>query len=658
MSDYDRLKNVIIQRLKEGVDPQTPSTSDANAELQNSVRVSAPSLYASLEKAALKCHCDVSELTYEIMSETGDPLHGDKWVVIHAQKQEAVSDTMDASAVTTDGVVPEPDSDDEPQQIAHPAYSIKKQPGKVMLRLDRQHVDFERLTVAELRSAIGKRTQQNPDNAALQQCFDATDNAYHTVAVFAHDILQDATHSIVYSLHNITARIVLKPPRKNGAEYSILRVLEVLRNEGITYGVDRTLLSEIEEYPRYNHPYLIAKGSPPVDGQHARIVYSNEMRDAMMLASKRIASLGPNERLNYKEQHSILNVLRGVVLARLSPAEQGQDGTNVFGDTIRAKDGEARQLRVGRNVELSADGSQAIAATAGQFHFKDGLFVVDPLHEVQGDVGIKSGNVLFLGNVIVRGNVDDGFSVRASGTIEIHGFIGAARIDSEAEVTIRKGIAGKGRAFINSGGDCTAQYIESATVHAVGSVITKESIIQSTVLAGEQIRCTGKHANIVGGEVISGKQIVAKTIGSDLGVRTKVSVGRDPFLLMRLDILHNRQNTLSQQLRHLKLMQRKSDVQFKTAGAEYKLSKVEQVEGEVMTTENELAFLEADIEILREEIATKQLQGEIIATRTVHQNVEISINGVEKTLQEDRNRLRLTMENNKIVARTSEARVG
>ncbi|MBO6100931.1 MAG: DUF342 domain-containing protein, partial [Spirochaetaceae bacterium] len=38
-------------------------------------------------------------------------------------------------------------------------------------------------------------------------------------------------------------------------------------------------------------------------------------------------------------------------------------------------------------------------------------------------VNIKTGNITFLGTVIVKGNVDDGFNVKASGNIEVYGTV-------------------------------------------------------------------------------------------------------------------------------------------------------------------------------------------------------------------------------------------
>lgn len=689
MPDYNHLRDLIAKRLKERGDTQAqpvvpPTTSASTGKKDEAVvRVSAPTLYAALEKAADKYGCTVSDISYQILSETGNVQSGNKVIIIRAQRKQSSaivsfdnheegqesakmddnladarplntnSDFADEKTITLD----ETHANDTRRVAPHPAYSIKKQTGRIMVRADSQHSDFAHLTVVELQSSVESRTGHRIDAAALQKCINVADGSYHTVGYFDHDYRQDATHKVIYGLNNITASITLMPPKKNGNEYSIHRILEILKNEGIVYGINRAHLSEIEEYPLYKHPYLIAKGEAAIDGKDAQVVYSDELRIALVPANEQ-GALKTDGRINYKEHNNIVNVIKGTVLANLTPTEKGRDGKGVFGDVVRAKDGQAKELRVGRNVELSEDGLQAIATTDGQFRVVDNIFVIDPLYEVSGDVGIKSGNILFLGNVVVRGNVDDGFSVRASGNIEIYGFVGAAQLDSESGIKIHKGIAGKGRAFVNSGGDCVVQYIESATVHAAGSVMVGESIIQSKILAGEQVRCSGKRANIVGAEVISGMQVIAKVIGSAVGARTKISVGYDPFRLMRLDVLRARHDALSQQLSHLKRMQRKSDLHFQEGGLEYKMSKVEHIQAEAGIAEGELAILSDDIEALKEEIVADQLRGEICATNTIYQQVEVSINGVAKELRDSHDTICLIMVDDRIVSRKAEVKSG
>ena len=682
MSDYDRLRNVIVQKLKRRTDEQVDNAErDSDIEPPHFIRASAVTLYMALQQAAAQLHCDVSEVVYKILDEFADERSGDKRITIRAHKRKksadrtgAIGEIIDAvgggdtigdsdaiednEAVEGSGAVG--DSDAAPNGGAvrrqadsaarsHPPYSIKKQSGQIMVRIDPSHVEFKQLTADGLQTAIRNRNKHSVDIEALAQCIATADNAYHVVGTFMHDLRQDATHSIAYTNNNLAARLTLSPPKTHGNEFSVRRLLDVLNEERIVHGVDRALLGEIEEYPQYNHRYTIATGTPPIHGKNAHTMLSAELKSAP-------PEVDSDERVNYKEHSDIVNVIKGTPIAYLTPALKGRDGKNVFGDVVRSQDGKQKQLLVGRNVVLEDNDRKAVAACDGKLKVIDGLLIVDPIHTVEGDVGTKSGNILFLGDVLVKGNVNDNFSVRASGTIEIIGFVGAAELDSESGIKIYKGIAGKGRAFINSGGDCISQYVEHATVHAARSVIVSESIIQSHIVAGERVRCAGKRANIVGGTVTAGVQVAAKTIGSDAGTQTKISVGLDPFRVMRLESLRQRHNALSEQLRHLTLMQRKSDTHSRHSEVEYKMSKAEHVQRELSITKHELVILEEDMAILNEEIAATQRKGEICAFQTLYQNAAISINNVTKSLRQTYTNICLVVVGGKIVSHKGNAR--
>ena len=55
---------------------------------------------------------------------------------------------------------------------------------------------------------------------------------------------------------------------------------------------------------------------------------------------------------------------------------------------------------------------------------------------------------MFLGTVFISGNVEDGFSVKASGNIEVKGTVGKSELDAEGDIVVSQGIAGKGDTLI------------------------------------------------------------------------------------------------------------------------------------------------------------------------------------------------------------------
>jgi uncharacterized protein (DUF342 family) len=208
----------------------------------------------------------------------------------------------------------------------------------------------------------------------------------------------------------------------------------------------------------------------------------------------------------------------------------------VTGKMLPAKDGKDKQLVVGSNVRISDDKKQAFAAKNGQVIVVGDKISVEPIYHVDGNVGQRTGgNIVFLGSVEVTGNVEDGFSIKAAGNIEVHGTIEKCEIDCEGDLIVHNGITGKQGARIKAGGNIWAKFIENADVEAGGMVVVSEGIINSSIQCDHKIICRGKRASIVGGSIRASEEIDAKTLGSVAGVETNLEVGYDPKLKAELE---------------------------------------------------------------------------------------------------------------------------
>lgn len=113
-----------------------------------------------------------------------------------------------------------------------------------------------------------------------------------------------------------------------------------------------------------------------------------------------------------------------------------------------------------------------------------------------GDVGPKSGNVMFLGSVHVGGSVLDNYEVKAAGNVEVRGSVQKAKIEGEGDIIIQSGIMGRDEAVVEStGGSVIAKFIQSAKILAAQDITVQESILHSHVEAGNEIVCSGRRAD-------------------------------------------------------------------------------------------------------------------------------------------------------------------
>jgi len=180
-----------------------------------------------------------------------------------------------------------------------------------------------------------------------------------------------------------------------------------------------------------------------------------------------------------------------------------------------------------------------------------GKINVEPVYTVDGDVNFKTGNILFLGTVIVKGNVEDGFTVKAAGNIEVMGSVGKCLLDAEGEIIVHQGILGKNEGKVRAGSNLVAKFIENAHIEVEENVLVSDGIIHSFVDANKRILCQGKRASVVGGRLRAANEIHAKTLGSVAGTETILEVGIAPKRKEKLSQALKRKEELEKSLEEL-----------------------------------------------------------------------------------------------------------
>jgi hypothetical protein len=194
-----------------------------------------------------------------------------------------------------------------------------------------------------------------------------------------------------------------------------------------------------------------------------------------------------------------------------------------------------------------------MAEINGQVLLLGGKLNVEPVYSIPGDVNLHTGNILFLGTVIVKGNVEDGFSVKAAGNIEVFGSVGKCVIDAEGDIIVHQGIAAKTEGKIRCGKSLYSKFIEHAHVDAGEYVVVTDGIVHSYVDANRMILCQGKRAQIVGGRLRASEEINSKILGSVGGNETLLEVGYDPRSKERLVALEDAKKIVEKSLEEVEL---------------------------------------------------------------------------------------------------------
>lgn len=375
-----------------------------------------------------------------------------------------------------------------------------------------------------------------------------SDGEYKTIGEYNHEPSADAIFVIDITSDEMKATATINPPSIGGADVTVEQIKKALTQQGVVAGISDEKIQALVDKPNYNEPVVVAEAVLPVDGKDAYITYNFET-DRSKIRAKQAA----NGQVDFKELNLIQNVVAGQPLAQKILAEQGKAGKTLYGRYLEAKNGRDIQLPLGKNVRVDKDGRTILADANGQVLLINDKICVEPIMEVDG-VNIKTGNITFLGTVIVKGAVEDGFNVKASGNIEVSGTVGKCSLESDGDIIVSSGIIGRDEGKIVCGGSLWAKFIQNTTVQVEENIIVTDSIMNSEVSAQKKIILNGKRAQITGGNVFATECVLAKNIGSEGGgTETVISVGFDPRAKKRLEELLDMQNSNIKTLDELEL---------------------------------------------------------------------------------------------------------
>ncbi len=304
-------------------------------------------------------------------------------------------------------------------------------------------------------------------------------------------------------------------------------IYEFIGERGVVFGVDKEVIADAVNNQKCYQMITFAKGKEAVEGRDGYYDYKFDVENSKRSGKPKVFDDGT---VNYKDLSIVECVEEGQVLIEYHPKVDGISGTMVTGEVIKASIKKDMPPLRGKGFVVSEDGLVYTAAMSGRPVMNYGQLEIKNVFEIQGNVDLSTGNVNFSGDLIIKGNIISGMTVKATGMITVNGMIEAADVTAGSTILVKGGILGGSKANISSSGDVIALFIENANVTAGQNVMT-DCIVNGNVNAYQDVIVTKKsskssHAgSIVGGRVVASRYIKAHSIGAPGGMKTELGLG-------------------------------------------------------------------------------------------------------------------------------------
>ncbi|MDE7062654.1 MAG: FapA family protein, partial [Lachnospiraceae bacterium] len=340
--------------------------------------------------------------------------------------------------------------------------------------------------------------------------------------------------------------------------------------------------------------------------------------------------------VNYHQLNVISHVELGQLIAKLFPEDRGKPGKTIRGGELKPAAVKSLQLAYGDHIKISEDKTELYSDVTGHAMLVNGKVFVSDVYEVPADVDNSTGDIDYSGNVVIKGNVKGGFTVRAKGNVIVDGVVEDAVIEAEGQIIVKRGIHGMTKGLLKAKGNILCKFIENALVISGGSIET-DCILHSKVYASYEIRVSGKKGFITGGVIRAGNLVEAQTIGSSMGAITRIEVGVEPQKKARYVKLQKEIAEAEKTLEQIGTILTTYRGKMKNGErlSNEKLAYVTQLTRAQLEKEKELAPVKEEYEVLHNEM-TQERSARVKVTRTVYAGTIITISDASMTLKTDR----------------------
>ena len=600
----------------------------------HSVDVHADSIDEALADAAVQLDTKVSNLQYEVIEKGSDGFLGLAKKPWELKIYQDPSTIKKVQKLASEGLLENEEEGMEQESLDRDGlFYVRHFKSDIMLKVLLPLGNGSEIQLKDVMDEIKRQDTISFDEELVKKYVkQGTEKDYLVVGQYKHIAAGDVVIGVDVTKDELKGSIIVSPPSMSGSEASPDMIKRALLAQGVIEPcINEEKISEFVDHPVYNIPYEVASAVMPVDGHDAYISYNFET-DTKNLKAK-VSETG---NINYKELNQIQNVIAGQPLAQKIAAERGKGGKTLFGRYLEAKNGKDIQIQLGQNVSFDRDGVTIKADIDGEVMLINGKISVEPIKYLDA-VNVKTGDIKFVGTVVIKGNVEEGYKVEAT-NIEVNGIVDKSRLEATGNIIVRQGIFGKGEGYIKAGKSLWAKFINETTVEVEENVLVNDSIVNSNVTAMKNIVLKGKKAQIIGGHLLATEEICARKVGSPGGgTETILEVGIDPRAKKRLEVLQKNQADCSRDYENIELDIQTLEQQKKLRKKlpPDKEEKLASLKEKIKSLADDLVQINEEIEKIQEHLRELKAVGKVKVEDVVYSGVKIYVRDVLDEIKMD-----------------------
>ncbi|PCE65269.1 MULTISPECIES: DUF342 domain-containing protein [Salinivibrio] len=442
-------------------------------------------------------------------------------------------------------------------------------------------------------------------------------------------------------------------------------ILSTLREANIVRGIKKPTLQKLLSASGRLKPgeYLdvpVAFGRQPVPGEDAHIVYLIEdPADRVRRPRER-----DDGRVDMRDLGEMVMVKNGQPLAKLVPETAGYEGFTVTGSVLPTTPGKPMALNAHDGSEFSNKDPNILVATMAGIPrlLDDGVAVDDALSLDAVDVG--TGHVNFEGSVVIKGDVEVGMKVTATGTVTVGGVVESCTITAGGDIIIQNGIIGRQVASdseINctlvAEGNIVAKFAQYATLCANNNLELTLHAMHCQTHVGKSLMiadATKRKGTLAGGKHEVGEKVEAVIIGASAGAHTYIHCFSRLALLKREVVDLNKQwEEKKAQLNRIKAAEAKLEA---LPAQKRDAAMVERITTTRDHLFEEIDNIEHEIEVTDAQIAAGYRESTIVATKSLLSRVHCTIGEEKHSVDSEHGPSILMYENAKIQLKPYQAK--